>query len=467
MKIYINAGLLFLATFTRLYTFDVQIDDLLHLQHPLECTIKRSFKQNVKKPWTILIYMAADNDLAPFARKNIIQLAKVGSTHLVNILVHLDILLPGKRKTTLRYYIEKDKLIVTNNQSPETQNMDSGNPATLISALKWAIENFPADHMMLDLWNHGIGIIDVGRPRTINPSELFIFNSSSNRLDLDRSMPFLEFITSLAKIPNQRGICFDDSTGNYLSNADLIHALSSVQKIFLGGKKIDIICFDACLMAMLEVANLIKPYAHYMVASQEVELGSGYDYEKVVAPLAKHSLDPITFSKHIVKEYENTYTRITNDYTQSSIDLTKITELENIIDSIAQLLIEALKNQQNQSVKNAIKTSRHKLLCTHFDEPAYIDLHHFLSNILSNLDRFNCSNSQIEHEIKSGLQIQIKHALKLINKTVLATVAGKNLKRAQGISIYFPEFKIHASYKKTPFASQNRWSQFIARYIMA
>lgn len=433
----------------------------------LEYKIKRSFKQNIKKSWTILVYMAADNDLAPFARKNIIQLAKIGSTHFVNILVHLDILLPGKRKTTLRYYIEKDKLIVTNHDDPHAQHMDSGNPATLISACKWAIENFPADNIMLDLWNHGIGVLDVGRPRTINPSELFIFNSLSNTLDLDRSVPFLEFITFMAQTKNHRGICFDESTGNYLTNSDLSHALNTIQKNFLGGKKINIICFDACLMAMIEVANLIKPYADYMVGSQEVELGSGYDYEKIITPFIKYSPDPATFSQHIVKEYENTYAKITNDYTQSAIDLTKISELEIIVDSIAQLLIDALKNQQGQTVKNTIKASRHKLLCTHFDEPTYIDLHHFLLNLLNNLDHFKYNNPQIEYDIRLKLQTQIKQALKFINTVVLANTTGKNLKRAQGISIYFPEFKIHTSYRKTPFAAQNRWSHFIARYIFA
>ena len=468
-KIFIFSKLLFftLITYT-LHSFNTLEIVNKFIEFPnLEYIVKRSFKKTKKKPWTIIIYMAADNNLSPFALKNIIQLAKIGSTPFVNILVHLDIILPGNKKITLRYYIKKGKLILTNHQNPETQKMDSGNPETLISACKWAIENFPADNIMLDLWNHGIGTLDIRRSYAINLSELFIFNSSSNKLDLDRSVPFLEFITLMSHTTDQRGICFDDSTGNYLTNNDLVYALDTIKKNVLKNKKMSIICFDACLMQMLEIANLMKSYANFMVGSEEVVLGSGYNYEKIISIFTKHSPDPKTLAKYIVEEYEKTYAKITNDYTQSAIDLNKVTELETVINCIADLLIEALKYQQNQSVKKAIKTSRHKLLCTHFDIPSYIDLHHFLSNLINNLNRFNCYNSQKEKKIKLALKEAIKHALKLIDSVVFANTVGKNLKQAKGISIYFPELKIHASYRKTPFASQNKWVHFLSQYILS
>src|SRR5882724_6909888 len=43
-----------------------------------------------KKPWTIIIYMAADNDLRNFATRNIKQMASIGSNDQINIVVHLD-----------------------------------------------------------------------------------------------------------------------------------------------------------------------------------------------------------------------------------------------------------------------------------------------------------------------------------------------------------------------------------------
>ena len=51
-----------------------------------------------KKDWTVLIYIAADNDLAPFAIRNIKQIAKIGSTKHLNIVVQLDIRKAARNK---------------------------------------------------------------------------------------------------------------------------------------------------------------------------------------------------------------------------------------------------------------------------------------------------------------------------------------------------------------------------------
>lgn len=140
------------------------------IQEPGNITFKEP------KDWTIIIYMAADNDLANFARKNLMQLATIGSNDRVNILVQLDTTIQRQKKVTLRYFIEENKLTITNYNDPASQQMDSGSPHTLIDCCRWAMENFPAKNYMLDLWNHGIGIIDIERRRMLNPSELFTFN---------------------------------------------------------------------------------------------------------------------------------------------------------------------------------------------------------------------------------------------------------------------------------------------------
>lgn len=416
---------------------------------------KRSVKQ--LKEWTFITYMAADNDLAPFARKNLAQQVAVGSNDRVNVLVHLDTKIPGNKKITKRYLVKKDKLLITN---PElTTYMDSGNPNTLIDCCKWAIENFPARNYALILWNHGTGIIDIERPRTINPSDLFTFNPANNLIELDRSIPFLQFI-ELEK-EDQKGICFDDSTGHYLTNQGLEHALKTITHELLGGKKIAIIGFDACLMSMLEIANIVKDYCQIAVGSQEVELGTGWEYDLVLAPLMNQSMTPKVFAQHIVSAYEAKYAKITNDYTQSAINLEALPAIEAHVDQIGELLIECIKHQINNSVKDAIRTSRHKLLCTHFDEPSYVDLHHLLSNLHSNLTRFKVDSVHLLPKLKKELE----EGMHLITQVVFANTVGKNLNRARGLSIYFPDRKIHSSYRKTKFAGTNKWAAFINFYL--
>lgn len=427
-------------------------------------SVNSSYKNIAKKKWTFLTYMSADNDLAHFARKNLTQQADIGSTEFVNIVTQLDTRLAGNNKITKRYYIEKNKLLVMNQNDPFSQKMDSGDPETLISFCKWGIENFPAEHYALIFWNHGSGIIDLGKPRAINPSELFSFNPVNNLIELDRTVPFLDFINSL--VIDDRGVCFDDSTGHYLTNQKMEYALKTICNECLGGKKFGLIGFDACLMSMVEIAAILKNYSEVMVGSQEVELGTGWRYDLVLSPFLTTSLTPFEFGKHVVLSYEQTYNKITNDYTQSAFNLSQIANLEQNINIVGSLLIESIKKQKNSSVRDAIKTSRHKLLCTHFDEPSYIDLHDLWNNLLNNIDRCHFNNEQEGAILKQHLRKYLQEGLSIITQSiVIANTVGKNLNRARGISIYFPERRIHNSYMRTEFA-KSKWTEFLAHYLM-
>jgi hypothetical protein len=422
------------------------------------------------KDWTFIVYIAADNDLRSFAARNIKQMAQIGSNQFINIVVQLDIRITGNKKITRRYYIENNKIFHVNADDPLSQKMDSGDPRTLVSCCNWAITNYPARNYALILWNHGTGIIDPETGRIINPAELFTFNPSINKLELDRTVGFLEFINDKEKeekgADDPKGVCWDDSTGNYLTNQKLESALKEITKDLLGGKKLDIIGFDACLMSMLEIANIAKSYAHLMVGSQEVELGAGWDYEKVLRPFGTKSLDSASFAKHIVDMYAETYTKITNDFTQSALNLDIIDKLEKNVNQVAALLLDCLKIQQNNSVKNAIQASRSKLLCTHFDEPSYLDLHHLYSNLLGNIKYFAFTNEIAGAQLRAQLTQALEQGKALIKETVIASRAGKNLSLAQGLSIYFPERRIHSSYRKTSFASTNKWITFMTQYLL-
>lgn len=425
------------------------------------------YRKKNKKNWTVIVYIAADNDLRGFAARNIKQMATIGSNQEVNICVELHIRISGNKKITRRYFIENNKILHMNADDPATQKLDSGDPKTLISCCDWAIKNYPAHNYALILWNHGTGICDPSSGRIINANELFTFNPAINKLELDRSVGFLDFINTMQGNNEEadRGICWDDSTGNYLNNQKLEHALRTICNTHLGGGKLSLIGFDACLMSMLEVANIIKKYAHVMVGSQEVELGYGWNYELAFQSLQQSSPDTINFAQHLVHAYHKTYNKITNDYTLSALNLDHIDNLESNVSNIARTLIECLKKQKNGSVKAAIRASHDKSLCTHFDEPSYIDLHHFFSNIAKNLSHFSFQNEAEGNHLKEQLRQLLSQGCSLIQQITIANVAGKNLSQAQGISIYLPETRIHHSYRKTNFAAHNEWANFLTHYL--
>lgn len=413
----------------------------------------------IEKDLTIIVYLAGVNNLGYFLRKNLNQLAEIGSHRYCNIVVQLDVLLPGNKKVTKRYFVEKNKLVILNQNDPATQSMDSGDPNSLISLCNYCVENYRARQYMLVLSNHATGIIDIGQMRAVNPSQLFTFNPTTNLIELNRNLPFLEFITSPE---NQRGICFDDITGHYLTNRQLDMALKTICTKIIKNK-FECIIFDACLQQMYEIGALLKPYAKIMLGSQEVILAPGLDYEDVLKPFENKKIATVDFVRHIVASYENTYKKITHDYTFSALDLTMMQFLENNVNATALLLTEGIR-QQNKFIKEAIKTSRHKLLCTHFEEPSYIDLHHFYSNLLNNLSRLNLHTNQYDDHFKSlvsKISQSVRDGLAILKRAVLANVAGKNIAQAKGLSIYFPEY----GQKHPSYSYSNAWSQFLDHYL--
>lgn len=399
---------------------------------------------------TIMVYIAADNDLFYFAWNNIKQLAK-GANPNCNIIVFLNE--PGIHKKTQIYLIEKNRAVLLNKDNKH--KLDSGNPKTLIDFCTWVVQNFPADEYTLDLWNHGSGIDDRGY-RTFNPSALFVLNPTNLMLDLDRTAyPFAAYETE-----TPRGICFDETYKTYLDNQKLQYALDAICNKALGGRKLAILGMDACLMAMLEICDLAENYADILIASQEVELGPGWRYDKILAPLEHNALTRDDFARHIVQVYHETYSKITKDYTLSAVELAKIGPLKRNINEVAKLLIECLRHQSDNTVKATIDTCRNNI---GFEEPSYIDLHSFYGNLLNNLERFKFQDLQKNH-LKQQLRQLLAEGQSMTKSAVLANTNGSNLTHANGISIYFPWKKMFTSYQKTEFAQNNQWGTFIAYF---
>ena len=419
------------------------------------------------KPLTFMVYMAADNDLHYFAWKNLKQLELIGSNENVNIVVQLNH--PGSSNATKRYVIYAGRKVLALDEDSPGQKLNSGSPYTLIDFVRWAASHYPADEYALILWNHGSGEQDPNFARTINPCDLFYANPTDNMLEIDRGTGYIALLyqEALKNILSEgkRGICFDDTFKSYINNHDLEFALYEICNNVLSGQKLGILGFDACLMSMIGVASLAKNYAKYMVSSQEVEYGTGWNYELALKPLQTKSLSVKELAQQLVVAYEQNYQRIINEYTQSALDLSLTGSLEQSVNNISTLLIEALRNQTNHSVSDILRKCKSTKHCTCFDEPSYIDLGHFFKNIQQHVQHINIKDRAREKTLQEELFYALEEGLSIIPNFVVANCVGQKLKNAQGISIYFPEHSISPNYLKSPFALTNNWSHLIQKYI--
>ncbi len=381
--------------------------------------ISNIYCQNAKRPWTFLVYMAADNSLNTEADPNIAQMVQASKTQNVYILVYLNIKRNGESKITQKLIIQDGKIT----QDGQTTSEDSGIPATLIKALAWA-NQFPSDYLLVDLWDHGSG--------------------SLNRA-----------------VMQHRGVCYDDSTGHYLTDLDYKQAFDTMVNQYRGGKKIDIIAFDACLMSDIEVAYTLASYANYLVASQQTIPGPGYNYDSVLSLFAKGVPAPLKLAQWLVRSYDAYYKNSGQGYTLAATDLSKVAPCVSSLNNIASTLDTSLGDP---SLVSAIAYSADPAHCQHYDEPTYLDLYTFYANLLSQIVKMGANNPYVS--LKSSLQA----AMRSITQAVVANARSSDLVGSHGISIYFADVNsgVEPSYNNLDWTTANpQWANFLNDYINA
>ena len=189
-----------------------------------------------------------------------------------------------------RYLYDSDGLTFLEAQ-PEA---DMGDPETLADFLSFCKENFPADHTMFLLWNHGGGSVS--------------------------------------------GAAFDEIYDyDSLTLDEMYQAFGSVYELSEENPPFDIVGFDTCLMATIDTAWMLSDVSHYLVASEEMEPGCGWSYDKWVQTLGDHpGIDGAALGQIICDSYMEGCEDIgmEQEATLSVVDLQKIQPLLNAYDDL-------------------------------------------------------------------------------------------------------------------------------------
>ncbi|MBF0544353.1 MAG: hypothetical protein HQM08_07965 [Candidatus Riflebacteria bacterium] len=354
------------------------------------------------KPWTILIYMNSDNNLDPYGQKNLQQMASVGSNDFFNIVVLCD----RRNAPASLIYVEKNNLKVLKNLG----EIDMGNVGTLINFAKENIAAFPADHYILEIWNHGQG--------WRNPSE----------------QPIYKWISQ------------DESSGNHITVEDLGHALSEI-KNFLG-KKLDVLAYDACLMQMVEVACSIKGNADYIMGSEESIPGNGFPYDTILENF-KPGMSTIDLCKMWIDSYVHYYATTgdkTTPATLSLLDDNQLAALQASLDEFAKIAMEGTFNQQ---IKNALVNTQRYRSQQHKD----------LGDLLVNLKK-EIADSRFS---KAILDVGDAYS----RAVIYSNFNNYFMKAATGMSIYFPETKADydPEYDICAYSKISIWHEMLKKYL--
>ena len=236
---------------------------------------------------TLLIYMCG-SDLESrhgYASDNIADMLEAQLPHNVNVVIQTGGANSWQREEISaseigRYEVRHGKLI-----KKDTQPLASmGDAETLASFLLYAAENYPAEQTSLILWDHGGGSVD--------------------------------------------GVCRDELFGDYLTLSELSAALAKAQMHF------SFIGFDACLMATYETAHAVQDYAHYLIASEELEPAAGWDYTVLSEKLGFDGFYDEVLASFAARQGAKTY------YTLSVTDLSQLSRVDEALDAIVNAVLE-------------------------------------------------------------------------------------------------------------------------------
>ena len=259
------------------------------------------------------------------------------------------------------------------------ETADMGTPQTLADFINYCTTNFPARHYGLVLWDHGAGPL-----WGYGSDELF----SNDSLLLDELKTAMD------------------------------------QTAFGGSQKLDWVGFDACLMGSIENANLWKDYAKYLVGSEELEPGRGWDYSFL------STLNSTDDAKKIVSSIVDSYGRyyeenrsefFNPDITLAAMDLSALGDAVKSVNALFDVMSEGIEEGEYAALNRARgKTKAFGLSVSGTREGAYdlLDLRNLAEN-LKDLYPGECA------DVTASLDRMIVRST--------ANVSG-----AGGVSIYLP-----------------------------
>lgn len=334
--------------------------------------------------WVIYWYLCG-SDLeseSGFATDDLEELMEVTLPEDVKVIIqtggantwHNDFVDPSKLQ---RFVYDSDGLELVD----ELPLANMGEKQALYDFLSFANENYPADKIAVLFWNHGGG--------SVSGAEFDeLFDNDSLTLD------------------------------------EMYEAFAGVWDVSEEYPPIEIIGFDTCLMATIDVAATFSGIAKYLVASEELEPANGWDYSEWIGALAANpAIDGAALGKVICDSYyagcEDEGTE--QDITLSVTDLTKVGPLIDAYDIFGAECLAAVMEDAaflSEFARAAYKSENYG---GNTREQGYTNMVD-----LGDLARQN-----------AGIMKSAEHVLAALDECVIYQVRGPYRSRASGLSCYY------------------------------
>jgi len=438
-----------------------------------------------QKEWTIIIYMAGDNNLAvdmAYAMEQIKTVAAAGADS-PNLFVYYDgnspaiptlycdFSEPGKPR-----YVRSYKVPNKTYQVPKKENENAANPRSILNFVDWCLNKVEVEN--------DEGEITYGRRAR---KYALIFSG--------HSLGFQDI-----------GLFKDETSGKSLKMSDfydMLHALISSKKelqeiaeskCWLGedrqvedkliGQKLDILGFDSCVMGMLEVGYQFNAVAKTMIASEGSVPSAGWTYAKILGCLAgEHNgkVDTREVAAQFVKQFihsQDAYTVGGVSVDMAAWDMSRLNHLADAFIGLSEALIDCFADPEARIYRQMERVILH----VHWKCQSYMyDQNVDLGDFCELLDR-ECGLAAEEigdgHDVEllKRVQRECRNVLKELQKAViLGGFSGGGYQYSNGVSVFFPwsreAYEVsRKNYESLSFAKDVRrerlsWTDFLKKYL--
>ena len=438
-----------------------------------------------EKEWTVMIYMAGDNNLSVDMAYAMEQIKAVAAeaAQSPNLFVYYDGNSPSiptlycdfsepGRPSYVRSFMVPDKLYPV----PERQNENAADRRSVLNFVDWCVNKVEVDgengeitygrrakKYALIFSGHSLGFEDIG---------LFRDETSG------RSMKMADMYFLLQRLTSTKKQLKGDVKGINFSVEE-----EDRETTLLLGQKLDILGFDSCVMGMLEVGYQFNDLATTMIASEGSVPSAGWTYAKILGGLVGaggEDGDPNLVAEHFVREFirsQDAYTIGGVSVDLAAWDLSKLGDLVNGFDDLSAELVYCFEDPSSRlySQMQRVILKVH-WLCQSYMYDQNVDLGDFcrlLSEecelVLNEVDGEDMAPLATVSELCRNVLAALQQAV------VLSGFSGGGYQYSSGISVFFPwSLQTYNASKKNYEAlwfakdagnKRIAWSGFLKKYL--
>ncbi|CAN5329285.1 clostripain-related cysteine peptidase [soil metagenome] len=398
-----------------------------------------------EKEWTIMIYMAGDNNLAVDMAYAMEQIKDVAgeSIESPNLFVYYDGNSPSIPTLYCDFSSAKDPRYVRSFRVPnklytvpDKANENAADYRSVLNFVDWCVNKVEVDtggevtygrkanRYALIFSGHSLGFQDIG-----------LFRDET----AGRSMKMSDLSYVLFRITGTAGELKTQAQKSGLEDANLKRESKP-----LLGQRLDLLGFDSCVMGMLEVGYQFSSYAKTMIASEGSVPSAGWTYAKILGCMTGVGGSHVPTEK-VAERFVYEFVKGQDSFTVGGVsvdiaawDLDKMNDLAGAFDGLAAALQNCFTDKDSQIYRHMERI----IINVHWKCQSYMyDQNVDLGDFCELLDR-ECELliGEIGEDLALiDLRTACRNVLeKLRLAVILSGFSGGAYQYSNGISIFFP-----------------------------